>query len=732
MFARWGRFVVRARWAVIVAGAVLAVVGAVWGAGVFNTLSNGGFGDPHSESAKAEAQINNTRLGDNSPDVIALYSSPTATVDDPAFRGPLTAALDRISHRPEVASLTSYYSAGAQGQGLVSHDRHSTFVAIKLAAPGESGGNAKLDVYKTLRPALNVAGLDTGVGGATGLQSEANDLTKQDIARGESIAMPLVLLLLVIIFRGVVAAAMPMLVGVLAILGALTTTRILTEFTTVSTFAANTITLLGLGMGIDYALFTVSRFREQIRAGDDVETAIVKTMSTAGRTIVFSGVTIALALASLLIFPEVFLRSMGMGGVAAVLIAALASTTVLPALLAVLGPKIDAWRIPVPRAGRRAAARPAREGAWTRIAHTVMRRPIRFIGAVLAIIVLLGLPFRNVHFGGFDHRVLPTGSQPRVVAEKLATDFSTGTAAPIEVVLGKVDAAAVSGYTANIKALPNVTDVTTTDPGGPTSLLSVDYRGEPTADSTYTLVRAIRALPAPPGATVQVGGAPADDVDLLKSLGSLLPWMALLMATVTMVLLFLAFGSVGLSVQAVAMNVVSLAAAAGAMVWVFQQGHLSGVLGFTATGTIQPNVPILILATLFGLSTDYEVFLLSRIREEWDAGKDNTTAVAAGLQRTGGIITAAAALLIVVTAGFASGQVIFAKIIGIGMMVAILVDATLVRALLVPAVMRLAGRANWWAPGPLARVYRRYGMRESEPDIAPPVPRPVRRSSVET
>jgi RND superfamily putative drug exporter len=715
MFARWGRGVTRFRWAVLAAALVFAAIGATWGTGVFGALTGGGFADPGSESTRAYTRITQ-EFGSQNPDLIVLYATDSATVDDPGFRQAVTGTLDRLRQRPEVAGVVSYYDN--QAAQLVSRDRRATYAVVQLRA---AGAHTKTDAYHALRsdlPApkalagadsdkLHRPGLTTEVGGNVAFLSQANEQTTKDITRAEQVSLPVLLVLLVVIFGGLVAAVTPLLIGGLAILGGLIATRLLTGVTDMSIFAINIITLVGLGMAIDYALFVVSRFREELTAGRGTTEAIERTMATAGRTVLVSGVTIALALASLLIFPQGFLRSMGLGGMAAVLVAMLAALTVLPALLAVLGPRINAWRVPLPwrRKGRDG-------GGWARLARSVMRRPVRYLVGVVVLLVLLAAPFVNVRWGGYDERVLPAGASSRVVTERIAAEFPGGTVAPVSVLVSGASAADAQRFAEQVARLPHVTGARVTANRGQSSLVEVAYPGEPTGEQAAAAVREIRQLPAPPGSEVLVGGRTAADQDLLHSVGQRLPWMALAMAAATIVLLFLAFGSVVLPVKAVLMNLVSIGASFGVVVWAFQDGRLAGLLDFTATGFIEPTNPILMLAVLFGLATDYEVFLLSRVREEWDSSGDNTAAVSAGLQRTGGIITAAALLLIVVVAGFAAGGIAFVKLVGIGMIVGIVVDATLVRALLVPATMRLLGRWNWWAPGPLAKVYRRYGIRE--------------------
>lgn len=720
MFAWWGRVVVRARWAVLAAAVALVVIGGTWGAGVFGELTGGGFDDPASETSRAAERIT-AELGRQGADVIVLWSSDTATVDQPAFRDPVTRTVAALRRHPEVTSVTTWYDTPAPA--LVATDRKATYALLRLAGADD---DARTDAFETLRPALDAPGLRTEVGGTVAFLHQANTQTTEDITRAETLSMPVLLVLLVLIFGGLVAATTPLLIGGLAILGAFVAVRLVNLVTDVSIFAINIITLIGLGMAIDYALFVVSRFREELAAGHDTGEAIRRTMATAGRTVLVSGLTVALAMASLLIFPQAFLRSMGLGGMAAVLVAMLAALTVLPALLAVLGRRIDAVRVPLPwrRGTRRAGpAEAAGGGAWAGIARSVMRRPVRYLVGVAVLLLVLAAPFLRITFGGFDERVLPADAAPRVVSERIGDEFPGGTVAPIDVLVSGAPADALRPFTDRIAAVPGVTGVQVAASRGESTLLSVTYPGEPTGDVAQDVVRALRDLPAPAGAEVLVGGRPAADRDLLDSLGDRLPWMALLMAGATLLLLFLAFGSVVLPVKAVLMNLLSIGASFGVVVWIFQDGHLSDLLGFTPTGFIEPSNPILMLAVLFGLATDYEVFLLSRVREEWDRTEDNTTAVASGLQHTGRIITAAALLLIIVVAGFATGGMSYIKLIGVGMIVAIVVDATLVRALLVPATMRLLGRWNWWAPAPLAGIYRRYGIRESAESPAPADPR---------
>jgi RND superfamily putative drug exporter len=718
MFAWWGRTVVRARWAVLVAGLLLALVGGVWGTGVFGEMKGAGFDDPASESSRAQQRIT-AEVGQRPNDIVVIWSSESATVDDPAFRQAVLDAIGRVRQHAEVSGAVSFYDTGSDA--FVSTDRHATYALVSLTVPATEGDPEQ---FTAVRPDLDAAGLKTEIGGPAAVNEAINGQVSTDIARAEMFSMPVLLILLVLVFGSLVAAGTPLLVGGLAILGAFTVTRVLSLFTDVSIFALNVITLIGLGMAIDYALFMVSRFREELRAGRSTEDAVARTVDTAGRTVLVSGLTVALALAGLLLFPQMFLKSMGYGGMAAVLVAMVASITVLPALLAVLGPRINAVRL-FPR--RRSAAPTAPGGAgWARLARGVMRRPVLVTVGTLAVLALLAMPFARAEFGVADERVLPGSAAPRVAAERLAADFPQTGASPVQVLVSGADAASAAGFAGRIAALDGVTSAEVTAVRGGSATIAVGYDGEPSDDTARDVVGGIRGLSPPAGAEVLVGGTTAELVDLLDSLGDRLPWMALMVALSTFVLLFLAFGSLLLPLKAILMNVVSIGASFGAVVWAFQDGHLAGVLGFTSTGNLEATQLILMLALLFGLSTDYEVFLLSRVREEWDRTAvaspgdkptvaDNTTAVAAGLQRTGGIITAAALLLIIVIGGFTTGDVLFIKMIGFGMIVALTVDATIVRALLVPATMKLLGRANWWLPAPLARVYRRFGIREEAP-----------------
>ena len=705
---RWGRLVARRRWVVLAIGLLTTVAAAGWGLGVFGALSDGGFEDPESESARADAAIVSA-FGRADADLLVVYTSENGTpVDDPAFEQAVTETLAALPAQDVVTAITTYDG----GAGLVSEDGKSTLVPLTLAGADD---DERAVAYDRISDDLRAPGLSIQVGGPSAVFSDVGAQVESDIARAESLTIPLVVLLCLFIFGSLVSATLPALVGGIAILGSFALLRLFTTMTDVSIFAINVITLLGVGLAIDYALFVVSRFREELAAGRSTPDAVAVTMATAGRTVMFSGLTVAVSLASLLLFPQVFLRSMGFGGMAAVLVAMVTALTVLPALLAALGPKVDAGRMPWRRRriDRSVTAAVAQNGAWARIARLVMHRPVAVLTTVVVGLLALGLPFLRVEWTGVDERVLPEGTESRVVSERLAADFPGQDVSNADVVVSGADPDALTSYAESLRDVDGVIDVTATGDSGATTLFDVTYSAvDNTAEGTV-LVEDLREVAVPDGAEVLVGGQSAQLVDLLDSLGDTLPWMGLLVVLAMLVLLFLAFGSLVLPIKAVLVNAISVVASFGVVVWIFQDGNLSELLGVTPLGALDATQPILMLAILSGLSMDYEVFLLSRIREQWDRGADNTTAVAVGLQKTGSIITSAALLLAIVIGAFATSGVTFIKMIGIGMLVAILVDATVVRTLLVPAAMRLMGRFNWWAPAPLAQWWRRHGFHEA-------------------
>jgi trehalose monomycolate/heme transporter len=725
MFEAWGHIVYRRRRLVLVIATLAVIFAAVWGTGVFGALqSAGGFNDPGSQSQRA-TDLATRAFGRDAADVVVLYRSPSLTVHDAAYRAAVTRTLAALP-RQQVTSAVSYWSTGSAQ--FASTDGHQTYAVLRLAGADDA---AQIKSFDAIKNKLAAPGLTERAGGQIPTEEAINKQVTADIGRAEGISMPVLLVMLLLIFGGLAAASLPLAIGGIAILGSFTALRLLTLGTAVSIYSINITTILGLGLGIDYGLFMVARFREELRRQPTVDAALARTVATAGRTVAVSGITVAVALASLMLFPETFLRSMGYGGVATVVVDMLAALTVMPALLAVLGHRVNALRIRrlVSASGGQQSGE---SGAWYRIARSVMRRPVAYVVVIVVALLALGSPFRHITWGGTDARALPASAAPHIVQDALTRDFPANSTTPIEAVVsfrapatGPAQQAALAGYLSRVAHLPGVTGAQVTGVHGDVARVDLRYGANATSAAARAIVTQVRSVPAPAGAQVLVGGATAQLVDELGSLGATLPWMALVVCLATFVLLFLAFGSVVLPVKAIVMNVLSLSATFGVIVWIFQEGHLSGWLGFTATGTIDPTMPILMLAIIFGLSMDYEVFLLSRIREQYDLTGDNTASVAGGLQRTGGIITSLALLLVVVVGAFSASGITFIKLMGVGMIVALVIDATVVRVLLVPATMRLLGRANWWLPRPLRRVYARYGIRDGD-HLPEPVAEPVR------
>ncbi|WP_183101295.1 MMPL family transporter, partial [Nocardioides pelophilus] len=707
MIDRWAGVVGRhAR--LVLAVAVLVVLGAaVYGAGVFDSLGRGGFDDPDAEGYRA-AVIERDLFGNHAPDVVAIYSSDDLTADQPEFRESVQSVVDDLDV-PEVMRVVAYYEVPADA-GLVTPDGHAAQVHVSLAGNTD---NEQIISYDEIEPLLHADGLETELAGLFPAHADVNVITEEDLKRAELLSLPLVVLLALLIFGSLTASAMPALLGIVSLLCSIAVMRLLTLVTDVSMFSINVISLLGIGLAVDYSLFIVSRFREELALlppGDPAtpRTAVSRTLTTAGRTVMFSGLVVAASMSSLLIFPQVFLRSMGYGGIAAVLVAMLAALTVLPAILVLLGRRIDAARLP----WRRRWDMPAPagdDGRWARLARAVMRHPVAVLAVTGVLLLAVASPFLGAKWGGIDHRILPEDAPSRIAAEKLL-DFGPETSLA-SVVLQDVDSAAVASYATAAEDVAGVREVVTLAEEGDAALLRVVWDGNTQSEDSQEIVKDLREIEPDTGSAL-VGGVTADTVDLISSVHGHLPLMGLIVLLVMLVLLFVAFGSLVLPVKAIVMNAFSISASFGVVTWIFNDGHLSDLLGFTSPGFLEATNPILMLAILFGLSMDYEVFLLSRVRERWDATGDHELAVASGVQSTGRIITSAALLLGVVIGAFATGDIVLMKMLGVGMVVALIVDATIVRALMVPATMALLGRLNWWAPGPLRRWWERYGFRE--------------------
>uniref|UniRef100_UPI0006E29771 MMPL family transporter n=1 Tax=Streptomyces graminilatus TaxID=1464070 RepID=UPI0006E29771 len=644
----------------------------------------------------------------------------------------------RLADQPGVTGVTSYWGTGAKA--LRSKDGREALVVARLTGD-------ELAADRTLKD--RIAGkfdgrqgdLSVRLGGSVAVQNEQQTFIKEDLLRAEAIALPITLLILMLVFGSAVAALLPIGIGVIAIIGTNAVLRVLTSFTDVSVFATNLTTALGLGLAIDYALLIVRRYREELAAGRDTAGALAVTLNTAGRTVLFSAATVAVSLAAMLVFPLYFLRSLAYAGISVVVLAAGAALVVLPALLAVLGHRIDAWDVrKLVRRRPGAQRQPAAAGAaWARLAQSVMKRAPLVATGTLAVLLLLGAPFLNVDFGTADYRQLPSSADSRVVQEQIRDQFQGSPTGVVEVVTRKAPTGQLGSYAEQLSKLPGVlrVDASTgsythgqeTGPGvpgrtaGEISYLTVVPGVEAVSDAGKDLVRDIRAVDA--DFPAYVSGTTAALIDSQSAIGRGLPWAVGIIVLATLILVFLLTGSVLVPIQAVLLNALSLTAMLGAVVWVFQDGHLSGLLGFTPTGSIETALPVLMFCLAFGLSMDYGVFLLSRIKEERERTGDDKAAVVEGIRGTGGVITAAALVLSVVMVAIGTSRITNTKMLGLGVALAILMDAMVIRTLLVPAVLSLTGRAAWWAPGPLRRLHARFGISEGGPVTAVPAAAPA-------
>jgi uncharacterized membrane protein YdfJ with MMPL/SSD domain len=613
----------------------------------------------------------------------------------------------RISRDPAVGRINDYYTS--HSRAFVSNDGHSTYLAVDLKP---SADKERSDAAKRLEDRL--AGTPGVTLGGPDLASEqVNKQVESDLRRAELLAFPLLFLLSLVFFRSLIAALLPPLIGGLAIVGTFLMLRVASEFTSMSIFALNLVTGLGLGLAIDYSLFMVSRYREEIaRSGPGLE-AMRRTMATSGRTILFSSLTVAAALASLLIFPQRFLYSMGVAGSLVALIAAGLALVVLPAILAALGPRVNAL---APAFLQRRAERDAQameSGFWYRLSRVVMRRPAPIAVASAALLIALGIPFFSINFTRVDATVLPTSASARQVDTALKTEFPPHRDSPIELAVHGANRAELARLAAQVQRVPGVATVGPPQRfAGGVSEVDVISRYDPLSDQSKDVVNQIRDLPTG-SASVEVTGYTAHFIDLQSSLVDHLPAALAIVAVATFVVLFLFTGSVILPVKALLMNALSLSAVFGILVLIFQDGRFEGLLGYTSQGALESTQPLLLFAVAFGLSTDYGVFLLSRIKEARDNGATDSEAVAIGLERTGRIVTAAALLFSIAIGAFVTSEVIFIKELGLGTALAVLIDASIVRALLVPSLMELLGKWNWWAPRPLRRLHARIGLGEA-------------------
>jgi putative drug exporter of the RND superfamily len=721
VFASLGRLVYRRRVLVVLAWVLVLGAGVGVGGEVFGRLGTGSGLRDDAESVVVSDLV--ARLSGFGAEITGLLDGRRA--DDPAFRAEVADAVEDLEAMAGVQRVVGPWAAGREVRGdrgaqgaaggsppnnpLIAEDRRAVMVRVELET-GMPGGGLDRAVDRVGERLRAVDAPRVLVGGDEIAREEFQDQAQEDLKRGETLALPVMLVLLFLVFRGFVAAVTPLLVAVVAVAGALLILLGVSHVADISAYSVNVITMLGLGLAVDYSLLVISRFREERAAGLELPEAIERTLATAGRTVAFSGLTVAAALCGLLAFAEPFLRSLAWGGIGVVLVAMVAAVTLVPALLGLWGRRIRPG--PAPATDR---------GVFYRLSRVVQRAAPVIVVAVAALLVLLAVPFRHARLENSGLESLPRSSASRQLFDTVDARFAGGGTDPIVVVVESVPGSPpVADYLHRVGQLPGVARVEPRQ-GTPPQLTVLDVVPQGTSEGPVAtrLVQRIRALERP--VAVGVTGPAAFLVDYRDSLTSRLPYALGLIGLATFALLFLMTGSVVVPVKAIVMNVLSLGASFGALVWVFQQGHLSGLLGFDPPGMVDITVPVLIFVFAFGLSMDYEVFLLSRIKEAWDETGDNDRAVALGLQRTGRIVTSAALLLVVVFAGFMAAGMLTIKQIGLGTVLAVALDATVVRMLLVPATMKLMGRWNWWAPPAMRRLHDRFGLAEQRPP-APPRP----------
>ncbi|UBV14185.1 MMPL family transporter [Mycolicibacterium fortuitum] len=736
---------------VLVVAALVMVAAGVFGIPVAKSLSAGGFQDPTSESARATALLSDKFARGDMQLVISVADDSAAGANSPAARAVGTDIAAKLKASPYVTEVSSAWTVPPPAAAtLISKDGKTGLILAGITG-GESGAQKHA---KELTDQLvhDRDGVTVRAGGEAMIYVQINGQSEKDLLMMESIAIPLSFLVLVWVFGGLLAAALPLAVGGFAILGSLAVLRGFTMVTDVSIFALNLTVAMGLALAIDYTLLIVSRYRDELADGADPDRALVRTMVTAGRTVLFSAMTVALSMVAMVLFPMYFLKSFAYAGIAVVALAAFAAIVVAPAAIVLLGDRLDAYD--VRRFLRRVLGRPepvrkpVEQTFWYRMTKRVMRRSVPVGLAVIALLLMLGAPFLGIKWGFPDDRVLPSSASSRQLGDELRNDFAVDSSTAVTVVMPDVTRLTPAQLDRYAGDLSRAADgVSVSAPGGtfvdgrrvgpPTSgtgmaegsaYLTVGSHVPLFSDASEAQLDALHAVPAP--AEVQFTGLAQVNRDSSHAITSRLPLVLGIIAAITFVLLFLLTGSVVLPLKALVLNILSLSAAFGALVWIFQDGHL-GALGTTSTGTLVANLPVLLFCIAFGLSMDYEVFLVSRIREYWlESGRPradgtemsprqrNDESVALGLARTSRVVTAAALLMSISFAALIAAQVAFMRMFGLGLTIAVLVDATLVRMLLVPAFMHLMGQWNWWAPAPLARLHERIGISESGPDDA--------------
>lgn len=732
----------------ILAVAVLLMIGAaVFGVPVTKSLSAGGFQDPTSESARATQLLTDT-FGVGDMQLVLSVTAPEGA-DSPAARGAGADIVKVIEESPHAADVVSAWTSPPPvARDLVSKDGSAGLVVAGLFGGENDAQKYAEALLETInRDVLpNHPDVEVTAGGAAIVYSQINKQTEHDLLRMESIAIPLSFLVLVWVFGGLLAAALPMAVGALAIVGSMAVLRAITYVTDVSIFALNLSIAMGLALAIDYTLLIISRYRDELADGVEPHQALTRTMATAGRTVLFSAVTVALSMAAMVLFPMYFLKSFAYAGIATVAFAAFAAIVVTPAAIVFLGDRINSFDVRhlVRRVFRRPepAPKPVEQQFWYRSTRAVMKRSLIIGLAGVALLLLLGVPFLGVKWGMPDDRVLPSSASAHQVGDQLREDFANDSDTAVTIVLPDATGLAppdLEGYAAELSRVQDVTSVTVPtgtfvagEKVGPpaaatgfadgSAFLTVGSAATLFSDASGAQLERLHQVPTPGDRSVEFTGIAQVNADSVDAIMDRLPLVLGVIAVITFMLLFLLTGSVVLPLKALVLNVLSLTAAFGALVWIFQEGHFSA-LGTTSTGTLVANMPVLLFCIAFGLSMDYEVFLISRIREFWlESGQtteDVDESVALGLARTAKVITAAALVMSISFAALIAAQVSFMRMFGLGLTLAVLVDATLVRMMLVPAFMHVLGRWNWWAPRPLVRLHEKIGISESGPPPAP-------------
>ena len=691
MFEKLGRLAVRRSKLVLVSFVISMLAAGGIGLSVFGNLDSGGYSDPNSESMKVWNYFKEN-LKTRDAGVILVVDGKSKSVNDPKVVSDALSLEKEVAAMAGVKSTLSYWTSGNQPT-LVSKDGNAAYLLIytesdDFAKVGKIGKEiqSKFDgEYKSLRVYASGNGVIT---------SAINGRISKDLALAESISIPLTFILLIIVFGAVVASAMPLFVGLFSILGAFFLLYLITKFTSVSVFALNLVTGIGLGLGIDYSLLMVNRFREELHHGKEVAEAVITTVKTAGKTVFYSGLTVAVTLGSMVVFPQSFLKSFGYAGVSVVIIAIISAIFPLPALMMLLGHRVDKFVI------RKSAITPKSDGRWAHTARFVMRRPVSIVLLSLLILAAIAAPIKNIAFSQVDARVLPKTDKAAIAYEVMATRFPGQESSPIEILIPggakSVSKDALNKYVGDIQNTDGIVRVSSFPVGDDLRIQAIQSMGSRTPEAA-DLIHRLRELNSPEGTLI--GGVAADYTDSQDGTAKALPWALLWITISVLVLIFIFTGSIILPIKAVLLNILSLGATLGALTWIFIDGHLKWLVGdFTVTGTLDTGTTILVAVVVFGLSMDYELFLLSRIKEEHFAGRNNIESVAVGLQRSARIITAAAVLLAAVFAAFMTSGVTAIKMMGFGTAFAILLDATLIRALLVPALMRLFGERNWWGP----------------------------------